>query len=220
MDIKYIVLLCVVAYAVGSVNFATLISSIKDKDIKKIGSGNPGTMNVLRSVGKVWGVLTFVLDSLKGASFALIGRFLINGSDNYFMAILLGFFVILGHIFPVYSGFKGGKGVASTIGVFISISPIAGSITLVVLILFLFVIKYGFIGSFLAVTAFASFAIYLCKDSIFGIIIICIWWALIIFAHRANIKRMIKGEENTLNIIGKNEVKEIEDKDSEDKQWN
>ena len=159
MDIKYIVLLCVVAYAVGSVNFATLISSIKDKDIKKIGSGNPGTMNVLRSVGKVWGVLTFVLDSLKGASFALIGRFLINGSDNYFMAILLGFFVILGHIFPVYSGFKGGKGVASTIGVFISISPIAGSITLVVLILFLFVIKYGFIGSFLAVTAFASFAI-------------------------------------------------------------
>ena len=55
---------------------------------------------------------------------------------------------------------------------------------------------------------------------IFGIIIICVWWALIIFAHRANIKRMIKGEENTLNIIGKNEVKEIEDKDSEDKQWN
>ena len=219
MDIKYIILLCVVAYAVGSVNFATLISSIKNKDIKKLGSGNPGTMNVMRSVGKGWGVLTFVLDALKGLSFALIGRFLINGSDNYLMAVVLSFCVILGHIFPVYSGFKGGKGVASTIGAFIAISPIFGCVTLVVLILFLFVIKFGFIGSFLAVSTFAGFAIYLCKDSPIAIIIICVWWALIIFAHRSNIKRMIQGKENTLNLIGKNETKEIDsdNKKSEEK---
>ncbi len=216
MDIKYIVLICIAAYLVGSVNFATLIARLNSKDIKKMGSGNPGTMNVLRTMGKKWGILTFVLDALKGVGFALIGRYLINGVDNYPMAILLGAFVILGHIFPIFDKFRGGKGVATTIGVFLSISPIVGSVTLVVLVLMLLFLKYGFIGSLITVTAFAVNAIILCQNSVWAIVIICVWWALVVFAHRGNIMRLIKGEENTLNILKKKEDLDESKKDEEE----
>ena len=217
MAIKYIVLICIAAYLVGSINFATLIARLNSKDIRKLGSGNAGTMNVLRTIGKKWGVLVFILDSLKGLSFALIGRLLIDGPNNFEMAIVLGACVILGHIFPIFDKFRGGKGVASTIGVFIAISPIVGSITLVILIVMLFGIKYGFIGSILTVTAFAINAIILCQNSVGAIIIICLWWALVVYAHRSNIIRLIKGEENTLNLIKKDEENK-EDKDNEDKE--
>ena len=217
MAIKYIVLICIAAYLVGSINFATLIARLNSKDIRKLGSGNPGTMNVLRTIGKKWGVLVFILDSLKGLSFALIGRLLIDGPNNFEMAIVLGACVILGHIFPIFDKFRGGKGVASTIGVFIAISPIVGSITLVILIVMLFGIKYGFIGSILTVTAFAINAIILCQNSVGAIIIIALWWALVVYAHRGNIMRLIKGEENTLSLIKKDEDKK-EDKDNEDKE--
>jgi len=186
-----------------------------------MGSGNPGTMNVLRTMGKKWGILTFALDSLKGVAFALIGRYLINGVDNYPMAILLGACVILGHVFPIFDKFRGGKGVATTIGVFVSISPIVGSITLVVLVIMLLFLKYGFIGSLITVTAFAINAIILCQNSVWAIVIICVWWALVVWAHRGNIIRLIKGEENTLNILKKKEEDSKESEDvKEETKWN
>ncbi len=214
MEIKYIFLICIAAYLIGSINFATVISKIKNKDIKRLGSGNPGTMNVLRSVGKGWGVLVFVLDALKGLGFALIGRFVTT--NPYVFAIIMGFCVVLGHIFPIFDKFRGGKGVATTMGVYIAISPIAGIITLIVLIIFLFVIKYGFIGSFLAVSVFAGHAIYLCRNTWWAIVIIAIWWVLVIVAHRGNIKRLIKGEENTLSLSGENKVKVLDVKEEKD----
>ena len=216
MEIKYIVLICVAAYLVGSINFATLIAKLNSKDIKKMGSGNPGTMNVLRTMGKAWGIVVFFLDSAKGLAFALIGRYLINGVDNYEMAIVLGACVLLGHIFPIFDKFRGGKGVATTLGVFLAISPIVGGITLVILIALLLGIKYGFIGSILAVTAFAIDGIIICQNSVLAIVIICIWWALVIFAHRGNIIRLIKGEENTLTLV-KREKDEAKDENIEDK---
>lgn len=214
MELKYIFLICIAAYLIGSINFATVIARIKNKDIKKLGSGNPGTMNVLRSVGKGWGVLVFVLDALKGLGFALIGKF--ATANPYVFAVVMGFCVVLGHIFPIFDKFRGGKGVATTMGVYIAISPIAGIITLVVLIIFLFVIKYGFIGSFLAVSTFAGHAIYLCRNTWWAIVIIAIWWALVIIAHRGNIKRLIKGEENTLSLSGENKVKVLDVKEEKD----
>ena len=201
---------------VGSINFATLIAKLNSKDIKKMGSGNPGTMNVLRTMGKAWGIVVFFLDSAKGLAFALIGRYLINGVDNYEMAIVLGACVLLGHIFPIFDKFRGGKGVATTLGVFLAISPIVGGITLVILIALLLGIKYGFIGSILAVTAFAIDGIIICQNSVLAIVIICIWWALVIFAHRGNIIRLIKGEENTLTLV-KREKDETKDENIEDK---
>ncbi len=219
VDIKYIVLICIAAYLIGSINFATLIAKLNSKDIKKMGSGNPGTMNVLRTMGKKWGILVFFLDAIKGVGFALIGRYLINGVDNYPMAILLGACVILGHVFPIFDRFRGGKGVATTIGVFVAISPIVGSVMLVILIAMLLGIKYGFIGSLITVTAFAINAIWLCQNSVWAIVIICVWWALVVFAHRSNIMRLIKGEENTLTLIKKkdNEPQKEEENKEETK---
>ncbi len=97
MNDLYLYLIFVpVSYIIGSINFATIIAKIKNKDIKKMGSGNPGTMNMLRSVGKFWGCLTFVLDCAKGISFALIGMFVFKNS-NLAMHVL-GLSVVLGHI--------------------------------------------------------------------------------------------------------------------------
>lgn len=216
MDVKYIVLICIAAYLIGSINFATIIAKINSKDIRKMGSGNPGTMNVLRTLGRKWGILVFFLDATKGLAFALIGRYLIDGANNCPMAIILGACVILGHLFPIFDRFKGGKGVASTIGVFLAISPIVGGITLVVLVAMLLGIKYGFIGSLMTVTAFAINAIILCQNSVLAIVIICVWWALVIFAHRGNIIRLIKGEENTLNILKKKEEPQQEEENKEE----
>ena len=213
MEVKYIVLICVAAYLIGSINFATLIAKLNSKDIRKMGSGNPGTMNVLRTMGKFWGIIVFFLDSIKGLAFALIGRFLINGPDNFETAIILGACVLLGHIFPIFDRFRGGKGVATTLGVFIAISPIVGGITLVILVAMLLGIKYGFIGSIMAVTAFAIDSIIICQNDVASIVIISLWWALVVFAHRSNIIRLIKGEENTLTLIRKDK----EDENNEDK---
>jgi len=124
MNDLYLYLIFVpVSYIIGSINFATIIAKIKNKDIKKMGSGNPGTMNMLRSVGKFWGCLTFVLDCAKGISFALIGMFVFKNS-NLAMHVL-GLSVVLGHIFSCFSKFKGGKGVATSLGAFAVITPIA-----------------------------------------------------------------------------------------------
>lgn len=206
--------ICVIAaYFVGAVNFAIVFSRLKNTDIKKVGSGNPGTMNVLRSVGKIWGVLTFICDALKGIIFALIGMYALKSVDWMF---ILGTVAVIGHIFPIYTKFKGGKGVATSIGVFLVASPIVGGVVFVALILFLLLVKYGFIGSLACIGSLCIYNICTNLKSIPAIVCCSVIFALVIFSHRSNIVRLAKGKENTLNIIGKNEVKKLDDdKDKE-----
>ena len=109
-------------------------------------------MNVLRSVGKLWGALTFAFDCAKGVAFALIGRFAIDGGSTDWMMIL-GTICVIGHIFPIYTKLRGGKGVATSLGVFMVAIPIVGVCVLVGLIIYLLLCKIGFIGSYLAITA-------------------------------------------------------------------
>lgn len=205
-------LLCIAAYLAGSVNFAIIFSRIKGTDIKKKGSGNPGTMNVLRSVGKLWGVLTFVCDCSKGVLFALLGRFLIGSADWLF---ILGLITVLGHVFPVFSKFKGGKGVATSIGVFIVAYPIVGSIVLVALILMLLFIKYGFIGSLTCISAITVYSCVVSRANVTVIVCSLLIWLIVVVRHYSNIKRLIKGQENTLRLVGKNESKDLSDQDKE-----
>ena len=119
-------ILAVVCYFIGCFNFARLISRFKKRDITKIGSGNPGTMNMSREFGLKIGLLTFLCDAIKGGVPALISYFIyrkyafagtgIAVAD--FTRYFCGLFVIIGHIFPVTMRFKGGKGIASTLGLF------------------------------------------------------------------------------------------------------
>jgi len=152
-DLYWYLIFIPLGYIVGSINFATIIAYIKNKDIKKLGSGNPGTMNMLRSVGKFWGCLTFVLDCAKGISFALIGMFVFEQSN--LAMYVLGLSTILGHIFSCFSKFKGGKGVATSLGVFAVTSPIAFAVAFTIMIGYLAFFKKGFIGSLLAISILA-----------------------------------------------------------------
>ncbi len=214
MDIAIKVFCVIAAYLIGSINAATIVSKIKGKNIKKLGSGNPGTMNVLRSIGKGWGALTFAFDSVKGLAFALIGRFAIDGGSYEWMFIL-GTVVVIGHIFPIYTGFKGGKGVATSIGVFLVASPIVAACVLVGLIIYLLLCKIGFIGSYLAITALTLTCCIQYGSSIIIVVCCVIMWLLVVIRHKDNVIRFIHGKENTLSIVGKNDVKELDDEGNE-----
>lgn len=214
MNIALKVFLVVLAYLVGSINMATIVSRIKGKNIKKLGSGNPGTMNVLRTIGKGWGALTFAFDSVKGLAFALIGRFAVDGGSTDWMFIL-GAVVVIGHIFPLYTRFKGGKGVATSIGVFLVASPIVGAVVLVGLVIYLLVCKIGFIGSYLAITALTITNCILYGESVIAVACCLVVWVLVIVRHKDNVIRFIHGKENTLSIVGKNEVRQLDDEGNE-----
>lgn len=208
MEIVWKIIATLSAYFVGAINMATIIGAIKGKNIKNLGSGNPGTMNVMRSIGKGWGALTFAFDCAKGVAFALIGRYAIDGGAADWMFIL-GAVAVVGHVFPVYTKFKGGKGVATTLGIFLVASPIVGPCVLLGLVIYLLFFKIGFIGSYIAVTALTVYNCIKYRNSIIVIVCCLIIWLLVIVRHKDNVMRFIKGKENTLSIVGKNEVKEV-----------
>lgn len=199
-------MLVAAAYLIGSINFAIIFSRLKGTDITKKGSGNPGTMNVLRSVGKLWGVLTFICDCAKGVIFAVVGLYWVGSLDWLF---ILGVVTIIGHVLPIYSKFKGGKGVATSIGVFIVAYPIVGAIVLAVLIFMLLFIKYGFIGSITCISAITIYSCIVSRDNITAIVCSLIIWAIVVIRHYSNIKRLVRGEENTLKLVGKNQSKDL-----------
>lgn len=203
-DIYLYLIFVPIAYIVGSINFATIIAFFKSKDIKKLGSGNPGTMNMLRSVGKFWGCLTFVLDCTKGIGFALIGMFVFK--DNNLAMHVLGFATVLGHVFSCFSKLKGGKGVATSLGAFAVISPIAFAVAFVTMLLYLAFSKKGFIGSLLAISILVITNIVknsLQKQNYFYIclIFLVLWLVLIFWTHRDNFKRLKNNTENSLSLF-------------------
>lgn len=196
--LKYLIFIPL-AYLVGSINSAVIIAKLKKKNIKKVGSGNPGTMNMLRSVGKFLGCLTFILDFFKGVAIALIGALYFKTAfDTY----LLGTFVIIGHCFSVFLKFKGGKGVATALGVFAVANWIAFIVAFAFLLLYLVFFKVGFLGSLFTIGGLTlSNALY---EGLYGrfetSIIIVVIFAIIIFTHRKNIIRFIKGKEHSLSL--------------------
>ena len=218
-------LIAVVSYLFGNVNTAILISKAMKRDIRKEGSGNPGTMNMSRVFGVKIGLLVLVLDILKGVIPTLIsglffGDALVEGTTlpvSLLARYCAGFFVVLGHIFPVFYKFKGGKGIASTIGVFLVTEWYIAVIFGVVALLFIFITRIGSMGSFLATT---PPAIYACIDiynryyklaedvnnvyiayfiviNLFILGIVVLTW----FAHRQNIERLLSGDEHPTNWL-------------------
>lgn len=221
---QLLLILIPLSYLVGSINFASVIAKFKNRNIKELGSGNPGTMNMIRSVGKFWGCATFVLDFFKGVAVALIAKFVLKENIPFAIA-LLSFIVVFGHIFSVFLKFKGGKGVATCFGVFGVINPFLMMGAFVVLLVYLKLFKTGFLGSLIAVgcmtiTSFFMELFYTPQGVMDGIImcsadkntftyitavIYLMLFALILFTHRSNIKRLINKEELSLSLFGKEE---------------
>ncbi|MBQ7323386.1 MAG: glycerol-3-phosphate acyltransferase [Clostridia bacterium] len=214
-------LIAVACYLIGCFNFAKLISAIKRQDITKMGSGNPGTMNMTREFGFGVGVLTFLCDALKSGIPLLIGHFLYRGfvfagtevliSDfiRYFCVL----FVIVGHIYPVTMGFRGGKGIASTMGAFwFSLSCdnlwwiLGGGLIALFLVGFIKTTKMGSLGSLIGVSGCTviQMIIFLMRygNTQFNAYLVGLYMVLLAinfltwWAHRANILRLLAGEEH------------------------
>lgn len=194
-----VVLTIILSYLLGCFSSAYFLGkTTKNIDIRQYGSGNAGATNAMRVLGKKMGILTFGLDILKGIIAVLIGKYLL-GFDG---KLLAGVFVVLGHNFPVFLNFKGGKGVATSLGVLMLINWKIGLVCLLVGVIVIIITKYVSLGSILA-SITAPIAMIILIDNIDRNLYFTIWFLglLSVIRHRTNIIRLIKGEENRL---GKN----------------
>lgn len=190
------VALILIAYLLGNIQTSYIIGRVfKKTDIRKHGSGNAGTTNALRVFGKKIAVVTLIIDVLKGVAASYIGQRLggLNG------AMLAGIAVIAGHNWPVFLKFKGGKGVATTIGVGLFISLYAALSSLLIGIVIIRKTKYVSLGSIVAVSLWPFLAVafngnFNLKLFLFGIVMAI----MSIYKHRENIKRLLNGNENRL----------------------
>ena len=187
------------AYLIGCFSSAYFLGKMsKNIDIRNYGSGNAGATNALRVLGKKMGALTFLLDIIKGVVAVLVGRAILGFNGSLLGAI----FVVLGHNYPVFLGFKGGKGVATSFGVLLLLNWKAALLCLIVAGSIIIFTKYVSLGS-IAASVFAPFAMVITLESINKYLYITTWIlaALSIYRHKANILRLCRGEENRL---GKN----------------
>ena len=194
------ILAAVIGYLFGNIPSGVLIAKAYGiSDIRKHGSGNTGTTNVLRTVGWLPSILTLVCDCLKGYIACLIGRWL--GGDPGML--IGGLCAILGHDFPVFMGFKGGKGIATSLGLIIAINPWIALAEFVVQIATVAITRYMSVASLITTVAFPIVAGILCRGrENYGLFlgVACIASALSLYGHRSNIQRLMKGEENRLDF--------------------
>lgn len=200
------VIIAVAAYFIGGLSPAVLISRlVSGKDIRDTGSGNAGATNVMRSLGVKYGILTFVLDVLKGVIPTLVAKLCIDQYAHYstphasYAAYLVGFMVILGHTFPLLLGFRGGKGVATSLGMLFVIQPLLTTVLLLVALGLMFATGLVSLGSIVStvlipVSGFIIPAIGL-PFGVFGLFVA----ALVLWKHRENIERLVKGTENKID---------------------
>lgn len=186
--------LILVAYILGSVPFGVLVAKSKDVDIQKVGSGNIGATNVLRTLGKTPALITLLGDTLKGVAAVLVSRLFAGGDVIEGIA---GVAVVFGHMYSIFLSFRGGKGVATGFGVFAVYSPVSALVSITVWILTALFLRYS---SLAAITAFFSLPIVLVVSGASGVkIFFAIVIAfLIILRHKQNIQRLVNGQETRI----------------------
>ena len=217
--------IAIVCYFIGCFNAALLIARFKHLDIRKMGSGNPGTMNVSRELGWRAGLITFICDAFKGGIPAVIAYFIYRNSvfENTqilvsdFMRYYCGFFVVLGHVFPITMKFKGGKGIASTFGLFWgglaceSAWWALGMLGLFVgILLFILFTEWGGLGSLLGVSAFSIIQLLYFQarymTTPLNTYLVCLFLIILSInvvtwlAHYKNLRRLFAGEEHRTSL--------------------
>ena len=191
------IIVVLVAYLIGSISTGYLIVKAKtNQDIREVGSGSTGATNVKRVLGKTWFFIVLLLDALKGATPVLLAKYLTT--DPYGInAVLASIFVIIGHSKPIFLQFKGGKSVASGVGTILALNWMVGIAIALVWATITYISKYVSLGSIIALSI-SPVLMYLFKNPI-GYVVYCLIAAIyIVYLHRENIARLIKGEENLL----------------------
>lgn len=194
-------ILILASYLAGNISPAILIGKLHNQDIRKTGSGNAGTTNVLRTFGKKAAAITMIVDILKGVIPVLLARYIAaEFLSIYFanqLALWAGVFAICGHVWPVFFGFKGGKGVATTFGVLITAVPFLGLCELAIMVVTVAITRMVSLGAVLGALAFpllvSKFApMYLPQALCLALIVL--------YKHNENIGRIVRGEENKISV--------------------
>ena len=197
----------IVAYFLGSISFSVIFSrKFAGFDVRDKGSKNAGTTNVLRTVGTKVAALTLVCDVLKGVFAVLLAMLAgkiwtdsnIEITTN--LTYLAGFFAILGHTFPIFFEFRGGKGVATALGVLITLNWKIGLICLIFALIIITFTKMVSVGSLLAAVLYPILTIFMGEVSFIPVLISILIALLVIFNHRENIKRIKNGTENKISF--------------------
>jgi glycerol-3-phosphate acyltransferase PlsY len=193
----------VVGYLAGSLNFGVIISRLRGDDVRRYGSGNAGSTNMLRVYGKSAAALTYLGDMAKGAFAVWIGRLIFAwaGAGPY-GGYVGAYAALLGHIFPLYFGFKGGKGVATALGILFMSDPV--TFLIVVLIFVPIVPISGYVSLAAVLGAFGYPLVTAVRQHAAGgvdlmeIGLICVISALLLWMHRSNVRRLLNGTENSI----------------------
>lgn len=193
-----------IAYPLGSIPFGFLIVKARGSDIRQEGSGNIGAANVARNAGAIAGILTLLLDAAKGYAAVLIAQRWTHGDMRWVMAAALA--AVIGHMFPIWLGFKGGKGVATGLGVFLPICAEAVGIAVILWIAIVLFWRYSSLASIVAAVALPVLVYVLYAPGhapapyvTVGTILISI---LVLVKHRANLERLMAGTESRLKFRG------------------
>ena len=208
------IIIAIVAYLIGSINFSVILSKkMAGFDVREKGSGNAGTTNMLRSVGKKAAALTLLCDVLKGVvsiGIAWIVGKIANDVDSALLVQIAGILVVVGHTYPIFFGFKGGKGVATSLGVLLMTNWQIGLICLTFAIVIMALSRKVSLGSIGAAILFPILTIFTNSHFIVEangfkyLVYSLILAAIVVFNHRENIKRLLNGNENTLSFKKKN----------------
>ena len=221
-EIWIYVLTALGAYLLGSIPTGFLVAKAKGIDIRKVGSGNIGATNAMRVLGKPAGIFVLLMDALKGFLACLLGAFICayylsppisvlgnspidgNAQTDAFItlvghfAIVAGICAVLGHNYTCWLKFKGGKGIATTAGVFLALAPWALLVALIVFVLVVLATKYVSAGSIAAAIALPTTVWIMSPHNLFLNIVTTALGVLAIYKHKANIKRLMAGTENRL----------------------
>ncbi len=194
-------------YLIGNISFARILSKQMHNDITKLGSGNPGTMNMARNFGFGIGLLNLILDVVKAVIPCLCAYFV---AKTYFanltniLVYTTGLSIVIGNMYPVFYKFKGGKGIAVALGIFAVIYPLWFAGSIVAGFLFLIITKIGSLTSLLVMLGLSVVGI-VYNTHFVEIILICVLYALLLFAHRKNLVRLFTGQESKVELFKKKE---------------
>ncbi len=203
--IQNAIICVVIAYLIGSINFAVIFSFMFIKrDVRDVGSGNAGATNVLRSAGVIPGILTFLCDALKGFIASYFGKMMFEMLDKLepeeygvIGAYLCGLACMIGHVFPIFFKFKGGKGVATSVGIFAVCSPIAIALGLAAFLIVVLATRYVSLASVIAAVVVVVTSV-VSEPVTVQIILAVIMGVIVIGKHIGNIKRLLSGTENKI----------------------